>query len=223
MTETGTARSIPLQETPNGALIRKWSEVQRHADRAGSLVYRAELLFQNVITTYRFANTRGIPLEPIDPELERRFLGVQAEFMRIRDIVRQIEDREMGARWTGSDFDAVSVPALSGVFIPIAVGIGVVALAGLIARLVYVEKEATDLGAKFNAILKKTDAKFCADPLSPNCIAWKEEKKNSGYVKAKTMAETIQGAVSSIGGGLGTGLMIAVPLALFAIWRRKHE
>lgn len=208
---------------PSDMALRRWGDVITRMHRTDDKVFRNSLLLQNIIITYQFAKSRGIMLPPFNPELETRFLDAQTEFFRLKDAVRRVIDREWGARWTGNDFDIVD-PAgqLGAVFIPVLIGIGVVALVGVISRLIYLESENDDLSEKYNSVLEATDNVLCSDPHSEDCKLWEQEKLESGYRQNKTFADTIKGAAKSVGAGLGKGLMFAIPLvALAFFWGKK--
>ena len=222
MPEIAPIKTIPFKRPPSSRELARWKEAQQRMRDLDALVYRAGLLLTNVVNTYHFADTKDLRLPDFPPSLERRFLKVRDESRDVKELVRKVQDREYGLRWTGSDFDVIEPPsALQGIFIPIAIGTGIVALGGLIARLVYLEGESTELGDKYNTILEKTDRQLCADPFSSTCRDWERTKADKDYTKNETMADTIRGSVKTVSKGLGTGLLIAVPLLAYAIFMRK--
>lgn len=215
-------QNLAWHQAATSGELRRWADVEARARRVDAIAFRAGLLLENMTIAYRFGAARGVPLAPVPADLESRFLFAWEENMRVQDAVRKIGARQWGARWNGKDFDAIDPSGgagLEGIFIPIA--IGAVALAGLVSRLIWVEKENTDLGGKYNAILEKTDRVLCSDPKSTTCQDWQREKTVSNYQRNVTMADSIKGAVGSIGAGLGKGLLIALPvLAALLFWRR---
>lgn len=215
--------SAPL----TSVLARRWADLEARDRRVDALDFRAGLLLENAIILYQFAEGVGLAVPPEDPALERRYLESHSRFIQAHTAIRKIQDRQWGARWNGKDFDAIDPtgggPELGAVFIPIMIGVGVVALAGLVARFVWLEKETTEIGDKYNKLLKTTNDRFCADPTSDTCQSWEEEKLESNYAKNETMSDRIKGAVGAVGSGLGKGLMIALPLIAAAfIWRSRR-
>jgi hypothetical protein len=103
----------------------------------------------------------------------------------------------------------------------IPVALGAVVLAGLIARWVYLEKEVTFVHEQYNGILDRSDKKLCADPKSKTCADWKAIQTSGGYEKRQGIIDsalaTIKGAAQT---GISWGLAIAVPLAVFLIFRK---
>lgn len=212
-----------LDRPPTSAELAKWRTVEARTRDLDGRIFCASLLFQNLVIMSRFATAHGIT--PPTPDAARLYALIEG-FEKVKEAVRRIEDREWGARWNGEDFDAVD-PAgsstLGGLFIPVLIGVGVVALGGIIARLAYLEKETADLVPKYNAIIDRTDKAFCADPTSQTCQDWQQEKIDSGYEKNKSFADSVKGAISTVGSGLGKGLLIALPLVAFAIfWRGRR-
>ena len=108
---------------------------------------------------------------------------------------------------------------MQGFFIPVIVGL--VLLAGVISRLIWVERENDDLSDKFNDILHKTDKTLCSDPSSPVCKDWQKTKSEKSYKENETLADTIKQAAASTGRGLGIGLMIAIPLIAWSWFGRR--
>lgn len=224
MTEkTPAPRRIPIGEPPSSTAQKKWSDVERRTRSLDAQLLKSSLLYDCLGMMQHFALKHGVQIEPMPPELETRFVNAVDEFAALRRAVRNVEDRLWGARWTGKDFDVIEPgQSLEGLFIPVAIGAGVLAFGGLMARLFYLENETDEINAKYNALIETTDRQFCADPSSPLCSEWQIEKEVSGYQKNKTFADSIKSAAVTVGSGLGKGLMIALPvLALAFVWGRR--
>lgn len=219
-----TARKIaPIEAPPSSAARATWDKTVNRARDLDASIFAAGLRLAALGFTYSFAARAGVALADIPVDLEQRFAKLQADNEAVKTAVRNVDDRVWGARWTGHDFDIVAPypEQLSGVFIPIMIGVGIVALSGLITRLAYLEAETTDLSDKYNSLLDSTDKTLCADPMSETCQSWQVEKETSGYNKNRTFADSIKSAASSVGAGLGKGIMIAVPLLVLALfWKR---
>ena len=216
--------TVPISTPPTKAQICRWSQSLRRAENINAGLFRAGLLLDNITIAYRFASGAGVALAQFPAALEARYLDAVSEFARVRGLMRRVEDRELGLRPTADDFDIVESggPSLGAAFIPVLVGVTAVLLAGLVGRLVYLEQESTELNNKYNSILKASDAALCADPGSDLCRSWEAEKTASNYTKNETMAEALKGAVRTVGGGLGKGLLIALPLAVLAFgWSKR--
>ncbi|MDD5347802.1 MAG: hypothetical protein PHT59_04225 [Candidatus Omnitrophica bacterium] len=218
-----TARKMaPIDAPPSSAARMAWDRAVNRARDLDSQVFGNGLRLAALGFTFAFAARSGVALPSLSPDLEVRFAKLQADNEELKNAVRKVEDREWGARWNGRDFDIVIPQAgLSGIFIPIAIGVGIVALAGLITRLAYLEDQNKEISRQFNALLDSTDETLCSDPSSPACVNWQIERKASGYEKQRSFADSISSAASTVGAGLGKGLMIALPLVALAIfWKR---
>jgi hypothetical protein len=205
--------------------LERWRGLLNQLDRSQRAHGRAFCLLSNVAIAAKFLSTRGIvlPYFSAAPGLEQQFLKVSAELEKITDMIRDVEDGTLGARWQGGDFDIIQPPSASGMqgfFIPVIVGL--VLLVGVITRLIWVEKENNELSDKFNDILTKTDKTLCSDPSSQVCKDWKKTKSEKSYKENETLADTIKRAAASTGEGLGIGLMIAIPLLAWSWFGRKR-
>lgn len=202
---------------------RRWEDVERRIRDLDAALLRTTLLSDCYAIASRFGARSGIPLAESPADLESRYVATVQGFAELRSLVRRVEDRELGARWTGSDFDLIEHPTgFLGVFIPVAIGVGVVAFSGLIARLFYLEQETIDISDRYNSLVEHTDAAFCADPNSQTCGEWQIEKQVSGFEKNKTFADSLKSSIGKIGGGIGKGIALALPVIALAIFWGKR-
>jgi hypothetical protein len=132
-------------------------------------------------------------------------------------------DWSAGIRLTssGRDIDIALFPGqqLSGLPLVIPVLIGVVIAAAVIAVCVEKIREARELNAKFNAVMKTADRELCKDPNSETCQAWKIEKQTNNWKQNKSISDSIGSGIEKIAGGLGLGLIVA--LGVFAYMRGR--
>lgn len=212
--------------SPTRDELSRWNDLLRHLDRAQKTHARAFALLANVAIAANYCASRGIvvPFFGTMPDLEQRLFAVGNELDKITRLVRDVEDGVLGARYVNGDFDIIqpSSPSnLQGFFIPVLLGL--VALAGVISRLIWVERENNELSDNYNEILAATDKTLCADPGSTTCIDWKKTKSEKAYVENKTLADTLRDAAASTGRGLGMGLMIAIPLIAWSWFGRNRK
>lgn len=197
-----------------------WSRLLRLTAKAGNDIDRAGLLLQNIYLTFSFASQNAVFLSAMNPEDERKYYELKESHRALVEAIRGVEDKKYGIRINGHDLDILEPSNdLSGLVIPVAVG--VVVLAAAIATAIWQSKLATEIALKYRELLLRTDNTLCSDPTSKLCQKWKAEKKTSGYEKNMSLADTLKTGVSKIAGGLSTGLLIAIPIVAFLALRRK--
>lgn len=219
---------VEAERPPNPKELDLWTKAERIERRVTLLSYAVKNQFHNIVLTHNFAKTNAFSLEePELPELEKRMLLVLSEVKTLTDDMCGVRQLELGIRVSdnGKDLDIVEPDEMKtmGWVIP-AIGIGLL-VAGIIARWIHLENEVSDVTAKYNGILKRSDMALCSDPHSKLCIDWESVKKTGGYYKRQTLVESIKSAADKVGTaakkGLGAGLAMAIPLLLWLYLPRK--
>lgn len=208
-------------------------------DHENSLWDRAEALKKKVILlatimrlrhkqlmrAAQFAAAHGVPFDAGElPGLESRMLAVLSQIEQYRRLHCDVNGQQLGVKpsATGDDLDIVQ-PQESDSFggWPLIVA-GVIILIGIIARWIYVENEVTTISEKYNHVLTKTDNEFCKDPSSKLCQDWQAEKKTGDLAKNETLVDSVKRAMGTVGSGIGTGLMLIIPLLALMYLPRKR-
>lgn len=220
-------KPIPYAEperAPNAHELALWNQAEDVAKRAVLLSYVVKLQYKNMLMIAQFAATNKIQFnEPTAVSTEQRMLAALQNIEQIRPLMDAVRNMEYGIRVssTGNDLDIIQPEktGFSGFIIPIA--LGVVALVGLIARWIYLEKEIKYVHEEYAGILNRSNAVLCKDPASKICKDWTDIKKTSGYEKREGIIDsaisTLKGAATK---GVSWGLAIVIPLAAFMLLRK---
>lgn len=222
--------SLSYERPPTLQELRKWEEAQRRLSRSFTLAKSSILLWQNLKMMSEFLTAHNFQLATFPTEelgeLEALYLRTWNELQTIKKLVRAVEDQEYGLRYRNGDFDIIdpsqsSVDGFGFPFIPVVVG--VVALAGLITRLVYCERTLTEIRSDYNDILEHSDAALCADPSSQICADWEAEKQTKKYEVQKSFSDHLKESLGSVAGkGAGYGILILIGgLAVSMLLRRR--
>lgn len=231
--------TIPFQAAerpPTAKELELWKKAQAISKRVNLLSYLLKSQYVNIIFTHKYAQAHQITLnEPELPDLEKRMLEALTETEKLKDIMCEVSQLELGVRVSssGNDLDVID-PKSPDVQIDGALGwvlpavLGAVIVIGIIARWAYLEQEENEIIARYNGILKRSDMALCGvDPNSKQCQDWENAKQTGGYYKRETIIESVKSAVSTVGKvtskGLGIGLSLAIPLLawIYAPRRRK--
>lgn len=216
---------IEPDRAPTTRELQKWRELIEQYNRATNAVDRASLLFSNILAEYNFAARNKTTVPGFDATLEQRLFAVIAENGELRAAIRGVEDHKYGIRLKNNDIDILQPNnqknSFSGLVIPIIAGVAILTTA--IAVAVYQSREATELAIKFAKVVTSVDKRLCANPNSQVCKAWKKEKIEKSFDKKQTLAESLKEGVSTFAGKIGTGLLIAIPLAAYFIWGRNKK
>lgn len=206
----------------NAGEMSLWNKAMKVRERINRNIYVSALYYRNLILAYQFAQSRGIKLPVMDemPSLEKRLYQVHVDYDYLSKSMNRVLDRTAGIRRTGDDLDILDPGQGFGWIIQI-VAVGVLLVGTLIARLITVESESQDVSDKLNSVLDSADKALCSDPGSKICQDWKAEKIKSDYVHNMTLVDTVKGALTTAGKGLGVGIAVAVPLLLAAMFWRK--
>jgi hypothetical protein len=216
------------ERPPTTHELELWSRVETLSKRVSLLSYMSKAQFKNILLTYQFCSEIGItPNEPSLPELEKRMHAVVAEIQRLNDIVCEVNRLKLGIRLTssGNDLDIVDPQSNLSFGWVIPAVVGAVILIGIIARWVQLESEVSEITARYNGILSRTDMALCEDPNSQQCQDWEHAKQTGGYYKRQTMIDSVKSAVKSAGTvvkkGLSAGLVLSVPLLIWSLTSRR--
>jgi hypothetical protein len=185
------------------------------------------LQLSNIVQAHMFAKERGVKLKHADlPTLEARMNTAFGQIETLRRNHCEVNGLRLAVSpsATGDDLDIVRPPeqTMGAIWIPIA--IGAVVVAGIIARWAYLEKEVQDISDQYNGVLRRADMNLCADPNSQMCKDWESQKEAGGYHKNETLMDSVKTAVRRVGGGIGVGLSLLIPiLALIYLPRGKKN
>lgn len=224
-----------IERWPTKSELKAWARYRERLDAQGRALLRVSLLSGQAGQAILACGRWGLPVADLPfSELNKAAETVRAEWRRITLAAARVDSFELGLKIEGGEIAIVapaSMPAdqlaalkagLSGWFIPIA--IGVVVVGGLIARAALIDSETARIEAGYRDVLKKADARLCADPKSAACSAWQEEKKAVEFKQRQGLLESLGAGISEIGGavkgGLGVGLALAVPLVAFMLLRK---
>lgn len=231
--ETKTPKSIPYVQTERGPTAKEqtlWNRAQETAKKINLLSYIVKAQYRNIILTHQYATENKVTLdEPELPDLEERMLKALLEIEDLKNIMCDVNQLELGIRMNaaGTDLDIVEPTEKTLGWVLPAV-IGAVIVVGIIARWAHLEKEVSEITARYNGILKRSDIALCENPDSEQCKKWETAKQTGGYYKRETIIESVKSAVASAGKvakkGLGAGLALAIPLLLWMyLPRRRRE
>jgi len=220
---------VAPSRSANSVEISKWAEVRKRFQRTSDKTLSNSLYHQNLVTAARFAQDHELPFDDAGLDvLERRMIAAGQALLNIKTLCRMVEDNAAGIQIRNGDID-IMVPSkkpafqgagFEGFMIPLIVA-GVVALAGVIGRLIYLEKETDEIGGKYNQLLERTDSEFCKNPESQTCVDWQAEKVDTGFEKNKTIGDTLREGFQKVSGGLGAGLLLAIPVAAYLLLRKQ--
>lgn len=208
---------------PNSSELATWYRLISEHQKALTAVHICEAVLQNAIIVFKFANERGVTIQAIPAELERRYLNVKQTIDTLTRAIRGAQDLSLGVRFRSGDVDILAPDLESardqGFGAVVLIIAGVVVVGAAIAVAYWATANALEIAQKARAIVKKADAKLCADPSSSLCYEWKNEKQTTVFQKNETLADTIKSGISRVGGGLVIGLIALVAVGLF--WRKK--
>lgn len=224
------AKYIEGERPPTSKELALWDKAQAIAKRVNLLSYIVKLQYRNILLTHQFAVDNQIVLnEPTLPDTEKIMLEALTEIEKLKDVMCEVNQLELGVRLStsGEDLDIIdpSQTSLSfGWIIPVI--IGSVIVAGIIARWAYLEIEVSEVTDDYNGILSRSDKFICgSDPNSEQCKKWEAQKQSNGYQKRETLIGSAKGALKAIGSGaktgLGAGLALAIPVALYMFLKGK--
>ncbi|MFA5435818.1 MAG: hypothetical protein WC372_07270 [Candidatus Neomarinimicrobiota bacterium] len=213
----------PIERPATSSELRLFSRFQAELDRLERLVQSAGLRLENIYLAARYASAAGLPVISVSAAEEESYFSISDSARKLRAAERAVMDWSAGIRLTssGRDIDIALFPGqqLSGLPLVIPVLIGVVIAAAVIAVCVEKIREARELNAKFNAVMKTADRELCKDPNSETCQAWKIEKQTNNWKQNKSISDSIGSGIEKIAGGLGLGLIVA--LGVFAYMRGR--
>jgi len=222
---------IPEREA-TAAERAKWESVLQLAEQTKRQIFANVLRAENYKIVKSFAAAHGVTIGIMPDADQQRLVSVISEFNRIQRLISYVERLELGVRFENGEVSIVAPPsytddqiaALSGWFIPIAIGI--VLLAGLIGKLHGLEDENEEIAAKYKAVLTASEKRICSDPYSSECKAWKEEKEPIKYQQNTGLIDRISSGITEIGQtakkGLGIGLAIAIPLLAWSYFGARR-
>jgi len=231
-----TTTKIPFvqaERPPTASEIALWEKAMKLAQRTNLLSYAVKLQWAQIKLTHSFAQEKQVAFgEPDLPDLADRMFGALKEIESLKDLMCRVNQLELGIRLSadGKDLDIVQ-PAETG---ELSFGqgwvlpaiLGVVLVVGIIARWAFLEREVSEITAKYNGVINRADNALCKNPDSELCHDWENSKKSGGYYKRETIIDSVKNALVSAGStakkGLGIGMALLLPLlALMYLPRRK--
>jgi len=221
-----TKPKVPYVEgerAPTSKELELWNRASLISKRVNLRSYAMKMMFKNILIIHKFAIENKITLdEPELPDLEMRMNKALTEIERLKDDMCGVNQLELGIQLSsgGEDLDIVQPDSQEmslGWVLPAV--IGAVIVVGIIARWAFLEQEVSEISAKYNGILRRSDMALCENPNSAQCKQWQTVKKTGGYYKRESLVESVKSAVTTIGTvskkGLGAGLALAIPLLLW--------
>lgn len=220
--------------------LRIWTKARRYADGLNKEVNALALRGENLYRAVQIAEKYGIVI----PDAEQWLAEVEAAVIRDQRIQRTIADLltgRLGLRDSDQFPGDLDVMAPAGTTddvlvdyyreqdhfgFPWLIVIGVVVAVGLVAALLHEHQAASELRNEAKPLLKTADELLCADPTSPACLAWMEEKRNADYKNRKSMYERLEEGAKKLFGALQVGLAIGIPIALAILvwsWTKKER
>lgn len=227
-------KGIPYVEAERVANSKErelWNKAQAIARRVSLKSYALKLQWKQIKLTHEFAVANKVNLgEPELPDLADRMFAALNEIEQLKDAMCGVNQLELGIRPSadGKDLDIVQPQEnqLSLGWIIPAVILAVVVV-GIIARWVYLEEEVSEISAKYNGVIKRSDMALCEDPDSKLCKDWEKSKAAGDYYRRETIIDQVKDAVSTVGQvakkGLGAGLALAIPVLLWLYMPRRRQ
>jgi hypothetical protein len=225
-----TKTKIPYAEgerPPNSAELSLWDRAEEISKRVTVLSYVVKLQYRNMLLVAQFCATNKIQLnEPTAVTTEQRMIAALKQIEDLRPVMDGVRNMTLGVRMnqSGTDLDIITPDNSTSFGWIIPAVIGAVALIGIIARWVYLEKEIRYVHEQYNGILTRSDAKLCADPKSKTCADWQQIKKSGGYEKRESIIySALSGLKTAATTGLSWGLAIAIGLIALRFLPSRRE
>jgi len=218
---------IHAERGANPIELSLWDKAETSKNRVVLLSYLVSLQYQQILVAAKIAKKYGVDIGADQmAKLEPKMMTFAAETDQLRKDHCEVNGLNYGVRMStyGDDLDIIEPSGdMGAIWIPIA--IGVVVIAGIIARWAYLEKTQQEISDKYNGILHLANQRLCSDPNSPECAEWTTAKSSAAYQKNDTLIDSVKTAVSRVGGavsrGLGAGIMLAIPLLMMMYLPRK--
>lgn len=215
-----------ISRLPNSKESALWRKAQKIAGNVADSLIALRLLGSNAAAAHFWATQNGLSMPP-PAELEQRVLELESAFEKVRHKMRAVEDLKLGLMYRAGDIDIVVPQGSENLEGIVLIAIGVIAVAGLVAGLIYYRDQARDTIPKYNALLAATDKQFCQHESPETCEKWKKFKIESGYSERAGIADKIVAGLGQVAGvagkGAGVGLAIAIPLAIGLLaWNKKR-
>jgi hypothetical protein len=231
--ETSGIPFVQAERPPTASEIALWDKAMKLARRTNLISYAVKLQWAQIKLTHSFAQKKQVALgEPDLPDLADRMFAALKEIESLKDLMCRVNQLELGIRLSadGKDLDIVQPEETGelsfgqGWILPAILGVALVV--GIIARWAFLEREVSEISAKYNGVINRADNALCKDPDSEMCHDWENSKKSGGYYKRETIIDSVKNALVSAGStakkGLGVGLALLLPLlALMYLPRRK--
>jgi hypothetical protein len=217
------------------AELARWESIKK---RAALLSLQSELVSVRlylVSVAVDFAKKNGISLIS-SAEILKNAALVSVAVKRVWRWISWVQSGDLGLMINGNDFDIAAPSGTNSdqilsyknagfgwVWVFAAGALIASSIGGLIS---YLWSSNDDLETKAKLIQADADSKFCKNPGSPQCVAWLERKRLPDWKGATGMIERLTDQIASgatvVSGGLGKGLMLALPvLAIYFLWGRK--
>jgi hypothetical protein len=213
-----------IERAPTTHEQELWERAETLKKRCIMAATIMRLQHTNLTIAAQFAASRGIPFPSEGlADLEVKMLNALTTVDTLRRYHCDVNALKLGVRPSvnGDDLDIIS-PEQTGLGLPwVPIIYGIILVTGIVGTWIYKDKEIAEIIAKYGGVEDKADKAFCADPNSANCKDWTKIKNSGDFRKNTTLMESIKGAIGKIGGGIGSGIALLIPLVVAFLYLRR--
>jgi hypothetical protein len=200
---------------PNARQRQQWSKAVDLLDKTDDNVALLGLLGFNAGIMWQWCQQNNVRMQKPDL-LESKTLALKSKVDELKQLVRKVEDRQLGLQFRGGDIDIVEPQSdFSGIVVLIVVG--AIVYAALVAAVVKYHKESEKLRTDYNNLLNGTE-QFIKTQAPEKLHAWKTHKQQSGFSDRQSIIQQI-GSSMKTGAKWGIGLAVAIALMGLA-WQK---
>jgi len=203
---------IPIKTAPTIRQLNDWQRLNSRLREVENIVYGCRFYRETIAERRNYLNSYGIYLAS-NPDM--KLSVIEKEFGLLHDAITRANSGEYGARWRDNDFDILLYDApLGAVFIPVL--IGSVVIAGCIALLNKLGKEADETAVAYRSLKKEADNILCKDPSSDMCKNWNIIKEAKQIEVKETFADRLLNVGKT---AVNIGLAVVIGVVALSIWR----
>lgn len=203
---------IPIKTAPTHRQLADWQRLNARLSEVENVVYGCRFYRETVFERRNYLNSFGIILNA-NPDMQMSEL--EKEFGILHNAITRANSGEYGARWRDNDFDILLPDApLGAVFIPVL--IGSVVVAGCIALLNKLGKEADETAIAYRALKKEADNIICKDPASDMCKNWNIVKESKKIEVKESFADNLLSVGKT---AVNIGLAVVIGVVALSVWR----
>jgi hypothetical protein len=203
---------IPIKTAPTIRQLNDWQRLNSRLREVENIVYGCRFYRETIAERRNYLNSYGIYLAS-NPDM--KLSVIEKEFGLLHDAITRANSGEYGARWRDNDFDIVLPDApLGAVFIPVL--IGSVVIAGCIALLNKLGKEADETASAYRALKKEADSIICKDPESDMCKNWNIVKEAKQIDVKESFADRLLNVGKT---AVNIGLAVVIGVVALSVWR----